>query len=599
MNIKYKIEILPHSPGVYRFINSEGIVIYVGKAKDLKKRVSQYFRPIDSLDRKTRVMVGKIADIQHTIVDTEEDALLLENNLIKQIQPKYNIMLKDSKTYPWICVKKEPFPRVFLTRRVVKDGSQYFGPYSCLSHAHNILDLIENLYQLRNCKLSLTSENIFSKKFRPCLNAHLGKCKAPCVGLISSSEYNQQIDSIVFLLKGGVSQILKENKDKMIAAANNLDFELAQEYKRKVQMLEKHYSKSLVISQNIIDIDVFSLVFDEYDVFCNFIRLKVGCIIQSFNMELKMKIEQEKGEVLSVFMGEIISRFGALSKEIVVPFLPDQEFEGKNVHVPLKGDKLSLLELSRKNASELKCNHLKQEEHLRPEDHKGRIMNNLQKDLGMVETPHHIECFDNSNIQGSNPVASCVVFKEGVPSKKDYRHFNIKTVIGANDYASMKEVVNRRYSRLLEESAPLPQLIVIDGGRGQLNFAFEALSELGLSERIFVIGIAKRLEEIIVPGDPHPLFLDKNSSSLRLLMQIRDEAHRFGIGHHRGRRSKDQVASELSQINGIGAATENKLLINFKSVARIKKAGFDELSKVAGKRVAGAIIDYYSNEIKK
>ncbi|MDD2292787.1 MAG: excinuclease ABC subunit UvrC [Bacteroidales bacterium] len=594
MNVKDKIEFLPHGPGVYRFLNVEGTVIYVGKAKDLKRRVSQYFRPVESLDRKTRVMVGKIADLQHTVVESEEDALLLENNLIKQLQPKYNILLKDSKTYPWICIKNEPFPRIYLTRRYVKDGSQYFGPYSSVIYAKGMLNLIGTLYKLRVCKLSLTPDNIASGKFRPCLNYHIGKCLAPCVGIIKSEEYQRQISSITSLLKGDVALLIKEYREEMKSAAAEMRFEQAQEAKEKIEALEHHYSKSLIVGQGTTDVDVFSLVIDNFDVFCNFMRIKGGCIIQSFNMEMKMKIEQSEEELLSIFMGEIISKFGELSKEILVPFMPDQSFDGKNVHIPQKGDKSSLLELSRKNAAELKFNKMKQEEYLRPDDHRERIVSNLQKDLGMKVPPVHIECFDNSNIQGTDPVASCVVFKNGVPSKKDYRHFNIKTVVGANDYASMKEVVNRRYSRLMAEGEPLPQLVVIDGGRGQLNFALEALLELGLSEEIHIIGIAKRLEEIIVPGDPHPLFLDKNSSSLRVLMSIRDEAHRFGITHHRGKRSTRQLSSQLSKINGVGPKTEEKLLLKFKSVARIKKASFEELSKEVGKSIAQAILDYFS-----
>lgn len=593
MNVKDKIEFLPHLPGVYRFLDAEGTIIYVGKAKDLKRRVSQYFRPVESLDRKTRVMVSKIADLMHTIVESEADALLLENNLIKQLQPKYNILLKDGKTYPWICIKNEPFPRVGLTRRLVRDGSLYFGPYSSGYYAKNILALISSVYKLRVCKLSLSDDNIAAGKFRPCLNYHIGKCKAPCAGHQRKEEYQEQIDAITSLLKGDVALLIKQYKEEMMRAAKELRFEQAQEAKERVEALEHHYSKSLICGQGVTDIDVFSLVIDSFDVFCNFMRIKSGCVIQSFNMEIKMKIEQEESELLSLFMGEIISKFGELSKEILVPFMPDQDFEGKNVHIPQKGDKLSLLELSRKNAAEMKFNKMKQEEHLRPEEHKERLMTNLQKDLGMSKLPTHIECFDNSNIQGTDPVASCVVFKNGVPSKGDYRHFNIKTVVGANDYASMKEVVNRRYSRLLAEGESLPQLVVIDGGRGQLNFALEALLELGIADDIKIIGIAKRLEELIVPGDPHPLFLDKNSSSLKVLMNIRDEAHRFGITHHRGKRSKRQIASELSAIKGVGPKSEEKLIHKFKSVARIKKATFEELSQEVGAAIAQSIVDYF------
>jgi excinuclease ABC, C subunit len=584
-----KIEYLPHVPGVYRFFNSEGTVIYVGKAKDLKRRVSQYFRPPEQLDRKTRVMVSKIADLQYTEVATEQDAFLLENNLIKQLQPRYNILLKDSKTYPWICIKNEPFPRVVLTRRYVRDGSLYFGPYSSVMHAHGLLELIGNLYKVRVCKLSLTTENIAAGKFRPCLNYHVGKCKAPCAGLQKKEDYDAQTASIKALLKGEAASLIRSFKEQMNQAAAELRFEDAQVFKEKKELLEKHYSKSLIVGQSNIDADIFSMVEDGQDVFCNFLRVKGGCIVQSFNIELRTRIEEAREEVLSTFIGEIMSKFGELSNELIVPFMPDVEFEGRNVHVPLKGDKAALLELSRKNAAALKFNKLKQEEHLRPEEHKERLVANLQKDLGMNVPPRHIECFDNSNIQGTDPVAACVVFKDCVPSKQDYRHFNIKTVVGANDYATMKEVVNRRYSRLLAEGGELPQLIVIDGGRGQLNCALEALLELGLQDEIYVVGIAERMEEIIRPGDPHPLFLDKNSSSLRVLMHIRDEAHRFGITHHRGRRRKHQVESGLRNIKGIGEATETKLLRHFKSVARIKKASLEELAAVVGPSLAEKI----------
>ncbi|MBQ7222636.1 MAG: excinuclease ABC subunit C [Bacteroidales bacterium] len=593
MNVAQKVDFLPHSPGVYRFLNSEGEVIYVGKAKDLRKRVSQYFRPPESLDRKTRVMVSKIADLMHTVVESEEDALLLENNLIKQIQPKYNIMLKDGKTYPWICVKNEPFPRVFSTRRVVKDGSRYYGPYSNVGHLHALLNLIGNLYQLRNCKLALTPETIAAGKYKKCLNAHLGKCNAPCTGEVTEQEYNSQIDAVERLLKGGAAEIIREYKQLMKEASASLNFELAQSYKEKVDLLENHYAKSLIVNASIPDVDVFSMIEDNGDAYCNFIRVKNGCIIQSFSMELKTKIEESSESLLSSFIAEIISKFGELSKEVIVPFMPDQEFEGKHLFVPIKGDKASLLALSRSNAAALKADKYKQEEHLRPDEYGNRLVLNLQKDLGMSKEPHHIECFDNSNIQGTNPVASCVVFRECRPSKKDYRHFNIKTVVGANDYASMKEVVNRRYSRMMTEGESLPELVVIDGGRGQLHFAYEALQELGLTDEIFIVGIAKRLEEIIVPGDPHPLFLDKNSSSLKVLMQIRDEAHRFGITHHRNRRSKGQIVSQLRSIPGVGEATETKLLRRFKSVAKIKKASVEELAEVVGQKLATEISAYF------
>jgi len=600
MALKDKISTLPSDPGVYRFLNNEGIIIYIGKAKNLKKRVMQYFVDPGRLTRKTRVLVSKIADLEHTVVESEQDALLLENNLIKQYQPRYNILLKDSKTYPWICVKREPFPRVFLTRRFVKDGSLYFGPYSSVQHAHHLLDLINSLYRLRTCTLNLSDQAIGSGKYKECLNYHIKKCDAPCIGNISHEEYSAQIEGITNLLKGNTGTLIKEFKSKMQAAARDLDFEQAQIYKNNLDMLQQHYSKSLIVHPSITNIDVFSLVFEDYKVYGNFLRLNNGCIVKALNLEFKMNIEEEKEAMLSHFMQEIYNIAGediekhnggvALVKEVLVPFLPDQEFSGKHIHVPLKGDKLNLLELSTKNANAFKFQRLKQDA-LKYEDQTNVItpVQMLQNDLHMSVPPIHIECFDNSNIQGTNPVAACVVFRNGRPSKRDYRHFNIKTVVGANDYASMQEVVYRRYSRLLSEEAPLPQLILIDGGKGQLHFAHKALMELGLHEKIKIISIAERLEELYVPGDPMPLFLDKNSPSLKLLMHLRDEAHRFGITFHRNKRSKSQITSRLRDIEGIGEVTEEKLLKHFRSFKRVMEAPFDELAAVAGRKVAMAI----------
>ncbi len=600
MALKDKISTLPSDPGVYRFLNDEGIIIYIGKAKNLKKRVMQYFVDPGRLTRKTRVLVSKIADLEHTVVESEQDALLLENNLIKQYQPRYNILLKDSKTYPWICVKREPFPRVFLTRRFVKDGSLYFGPYSSVQHAHHLLDLINSLYRLRTCTLNLSDQAIGSGKYKECLNYHIKKCDAPCIGNISHEEYSAQIEGITNLLKGNTGTLIKEFKSKMQAAARDLDFEQAQIYKNNLDMLQQHYSKSLIVHPSITNIDVFSLVFEDYKVYGNFLRLNNGCIVKALNLEFKMNIEEEKEAMLSHFMQEIYNIAGediekdnggvALVKEVLVPFLPDQEFSGKHIHVPLKGDKLNLLELSTKNANAFKFQRLKQDA-LKYEDQTNVItpVQMLQNDLHMSVPPIHIECFDNSNIQGTNPVAACVVFRNGRPSKRDYRHFNIKTVVGANDYASMQEVVYRRYSRLLAEEAPLPQLILIDGGKGQLHFAHKALMELGLHEKIKIISIAERLEELYVPGDPMPLFLDKNSPSLKLLMHLRDEAHRFGITFHRNKRSKSQITSRLRDIEGVGEVTEEKLLKHFRSFKRVMEAPFDELAAVAGRKVAMAI----------
>lgn len=592
MTITDKIKLLPEVPGVYRYLDENGTVIYVGKAKNLKKRVSQYFQAPEKLTRKTAVMVSKIRDVEHTVVDTEEDALLLENNLIKEYQPKYNILLKDGKTYPWICVKKEPFPRVFLTRRFKKDGSLYFGPYSSVMHAHKLLDLINALYKLRTCNLQLSEQNINSGKFKVCLNYHIKKCLAPCTGYISAQGYKEQTDAIIEILKGNSAYLIREFDKKMKDAASKLEFESANEFKEKKLLLEKHYSKSMVVHSGIMDLDVFSLIFEGQDAFGNYMKVRNGCIIRSINLHIKMRIEEEQSSVLSSFMAEIYSRSDTEQdnvKEILVPFMPDQNFEGKNVHIPLKGDKLAVLELSRKNAAELKFDRLKQEEFVNPKEHTERILENLRRDLNMEELPRHIECFDNSNTQGTNPVSACVVFKDGAPSKRDYRHFNIKTVVGANDFASMKEVVNRRYTRILAEGGDMPQLIVIDGGKGQVRFAYEALLELGLLDKVKLIGIAERMEELIIPGDPYPLFLDKNSTSLKLIMQLRDEAHRFGITHHRARRSKGQISSQLEQIPGVGPKTIEKLMAKYKTISRIKSASESDLAAILGSKLAKTI----------
>ncbi len=590
LTVKEKIALFPHSPGVYRYYDSEGNVIYVGKAKDLHKRVAQYFVSPDRLTRKTAVMVSKIADAQYSVVDTEADALLLENNLIKQYKPKYNILLKDSKTYPWICVSSEEFPKVYLTRRLVRDGSRYFGPYSSVMHARNLLELFSEIYPLRTCNNRITSDAILRKKFRPCLNYHIGKCRGCCIGAISRKEYNGYIDEIVRLLKGGGKEMIQHYRTLMEEAAASLDFEAANEYKEKMQSLEKHYSKSIIVSTDASNADVFSLEFDSSDAYGNFMRLRSGAVVQSLNLGFRMNIEEDRSEVLGMFIAEIQSKFGALSREVIVPFYPDVEIDGVTFRIPVRGDKLALLKLSAKNAKEMRFNSLKQKEHTDPDEFNRKVLEELRDALGMKELPVHIECFDNSNIQGTNPVASCVVFRGGVPSKKDYRHFNIKTVIGANDYASMKEVVNRRYSRMLAEAPDdLPQLIVIDGGKGQLSFAYEALSELGLVGKLTVVGLAKRLEEVIRVGDPYPLFIDRNSQALKVLQRIRDEAHRFGITHHRNRRSKAQVQSALREIKGVGEKTEQRLILHYGSVARIAAASADDLAGLVGAELAKRI----------
>ncbi len=583
MTVREKIALFPHSPGVYRYYNSEGIVIYVGKAKDLHKRVAQYFVSPDRLNAKTRILVSKIADAQYSVVDSEADALLLENNLIKQYKPKYNILLKDSKTYPWICVTSDEFPKIYLTRRIVK-GNRYFGPYSSVIHARNLLEFISENYKIRSCNNKITSDGVLRGKFRPCLDFHISRCAGCCIGKISVKEYNAEIEEIVSLLKGGANEVIQHYRHLMTQAADNLEFEQAQVYKQKVDSLQQHYSKSVITSASDTNVDVFSLVTDANESYGNFMRVRGGAIIQSLNLGFKMNIEEEPEAVLSEFIAEIESKFGKISGEVIVPFLPDVEMDGVSFKIPVKGDKLAILTLSTKNAKEFQFNSIRQKEHTDPDQYKSMVMEELRKALGMDVLPRHIECFDNSNIQGTNPVASCVVFRDGVPSKKDYRKFKIKTVIGANDYASMKEVVNRRYSRMLREDPDdLPQLIVIDGGKGQLDFAFQALAELGLTEKLTVVGLAKRLEEVIRVRDPYPLFIDRNSSALKVLQQIRDEAHRFGITFHRSLRSKSQIESALTRIKGVGEQTEKRLLIHYGSVPRIASAPVEDLAAFLGK----------------
>ncbi len=598
MTLREKIALFPHSPGVYRYYDAEGNVIYVGKAKDLHKRVAQYFVPAERLTRKTAVMVSKIADAEYTVVESEADALLLENNLIKQFKPRYNILLKDSKTYPWICVSNDMFPKVFLTRRMVRDGSRYFGPYSSVIHARNLVEFFHSVYPLRTCNNKITSDAILRGKFRPCLNFHIHKCRGCCVGGISQKEYNENIEEIVKLLKGGGREIIQHYRNLMQEAAERMDFEQAQLYLEKMQSLEQHYSKSVIMSSIVGDVDVFSLVMDGPEAFGNFMRIRGGAVIQSLNLGFKLMIEEPQESVLAMFIGEIRAKFGVLSREIIVPFKPDMELENIEFRVPVRGDKLALLELSARNAKEMRLNALKQQEHTDPDAYKNMVMESLQKQIGMSVLPVHIECFDNSNIQGTNPVSACVVFRNAVPSKKDYRHFKVKTVVGANDYATMKEVVNRRYSRILEENPEdLPQLIVIDGGKGQLAFAYEALAELGLTDKLTVIALAERMEEVYRVGDPYPMFIDRNSPALKVLQQIRDEAHRFGITFHRKLRGKAQIESALRGIKGVGEKTEERLLLRFGSVARIAAASVDDLAEMVGRPLAERILQQLnSNE---
>ena len=584
---------LPHSPGVYRFLNKEGVVIYVGKAKDLRKRVSQYFIARRYESTKLKHLVSKITDIQHTVVSTESDALLLENNLIKQLQPRYNILLKDDKTYPWICIKNEAFPRIFSTRRIVKDGSNYFGPYTSGTMMKMLLDLIRQLYPLRTCNLLLTPEAIVKKKYKTCLDYHIGKCKAPCVGKQSLEEYSQNIDTIKTIIKGNLSEVRKLLNQQMQQASESYDFEDAQKIKERIAMLDRYQSKSVIVSPTISDVDVFSIIMEEHEAYCNFLRVVQGAVVQLYTVELRMDIEEDKDSLLSYFIAEMLSRLTSLSKQIIVPFIPSHKLSDTEYVVPQRGDKLKLLELSTRNCKLFKLEKLKQFEKAQPAPTQ-RILETAQRDLNLPELPTHIECFDNSNIQGTFAVSACVVFKNAKPSKKDYRHFNVKTVEGANDYATMQEVITRRYNRMIAEGKSLPQLIVVDGGKGQLSAAFEALANLNLEKEIPMIGLAERLEEIYRVGDNVPLFLDKNSSTLRLFMQLRDEAHRFGITHYRKRHTKSLTTTELTNITGIGKITAEKLLKHFKSVSRLKKASVEEIQEVVGIKMAETIIAYFA-----
>ena len=588
--LKDKIALLPHSPGVYRYYDASGTVIYVGKAKDLFKRVSQYFVDPSRLNLKTRHLVSRIADIQYSVVDSEADALLLENNLIKQYKPRYNILLKDSKTYPWICVTAEPFPRIFLTRRVVRDGSRYFGPYSSVMHARALLDFFRAHYPLRSCKHRIDTDAVLRRRIRPCLDIQIGRCRGCCTGGISVEEYGAMVEEIVHLLSGGVNDIVRSYRGAMKEAADTLEFERAQALKDRMEALQRHYAKSVITTSGDTAADVFSLIFDGPDAFGNFLRVRGGAIVQSLNLGFKMNIEEEREAVLSEFIAEIRSKFGELSPELIVPFRPDVPFEG--LKVPLRGEKLALLELSTKNAREYRFNTLKSKERTNPQEYREGVLEELRLALGMEELPRHMECFDNSNILGTNPVAACVVFRDAEPCKRDYRKFKIKTVVGANDYASMKEIVNRRYARMLQEAPDdLPQLVVIDGGKGQLNFAWQALCELGIQNRLTVVGLAERMEEVIRVGDPYPLFLDRNSRAFKVITQIRDEAHRFGITFHRSLRSKAALQGALDAIKGVGPKTAGSLLMHFGSVARIAAASQEEIAALTGPALAARILE--------
>jgi len=593
-NLQLQIQSLPDSPGVYQYYDKEDKILYVGKAKNLKKRVASYFNKIHDT-AKTNVLVKKIVTIKHIVVATEQDALLLENNLIKKLQPRYNVLLRDDKSYPWICIKKEPFSRIFPTRRMIKDGSEYFGPYTNFKTVNTILEMINSLYPLRTCTYDLSEKNINSGKYKVCLDYHIGNCKGGCEGYELLENYQTQVNAIREILKGNFKESLKEFKIKMQQLAQDMHFEEAQKIKEKIEVLQNYQSRSTVLNPKIANIDVFSIISDETMAYVNFLQIAHGAIIRSHTLELKKKLDEPDQELLELAIVELRERFQLLSKEIVVPF-PVELGEHIKVTVPQLGDKKQILELSERNAKYYRLDQLKQIQIIDPERHTNRIMAQMQKDLRLSVEPRHIECFDNSNIQGTNPVAACVVFKDGKPSKKDYRHFNIKTVEGPNDFASMEEVVYRRYKRLLDENQPLPQLIIIDGGKGQLSSALKSIDDLGLRGKIAIIGIAKRLEELFYPGDSVPLYLDKKSETLKVIQMLRNEAHRFGITFHRDKRSKAALNSSIEEIPGIGEKTMQTLIKYFKSVKRLKLATENEISSVIGLAKAKKITEFYQNK---
>ena len=593
--IDHLLKTVPNDPGVYQYYDEEQKLLYVGKAKNLKKRVSSYFNKTHDSGR-TNLMVSKIRDIQYIVTETEFEALLLENSLIKNQQPRYNVLLRDDKTYPWICIKNENFPRVFSTRQKIKDGSLYFGPYASGKMMHTLLDLINQIYPLRTCTLSLTKEHIQNNKYKVCLEYHIGNCLGPCEGKQSESDYDEMILGIKKIIKGNISGVLSELKSRMKQHSENLEFEKAQVYKLNIDALENYKSKSTVVSSTIEDVDVFSIVRDDKFAYVNYFRVIDGAIIQSHTLELKTKLDESDAELLELAITELRQRFESEAKELILPI--EIEYQHLTITVPQRGDKKQLLDLSERNAKYYMLDKHKQESIKNPERNTERILETLKKDLRLSELPIHIECFDNSNIQGTNPVSACVVFKNAKPSKKDYRHFNIKTVEGPDDFASMEEVILRRYSRMLEEKQELPQLIVIDGGKGQLSAALNSLEKLGLRGKIAIIGIAKKLEEIYYPGDSVPLYIDKRSESLKVIQHMRNEAHRFGITHHRNRRSKGAISSELTDIKGIGEETLKQLITKFKSVKRIKESTEDEIAAIVGNAKAKIIWEHFKNQIK-
>ncbi|HQH14720.1 MAG TPA: excinuclease ABC subunit UvrC [Bacteroidales bacterium] len=594
--IKTIIRTLPDKPGVYQFLDEKDKVIYIGKAKSLKKRVSSYFSKDTGQSGKTTVMVKKIAGIQHVVVDTELDALLLENNLIKKYQPRYNVNLKDDKSFPWLCIKNERFPRIFSTRHVIHDGSEYYGPYASVKLMNTLLDLIRQLYPLRTCKFSLSKKNIRAKKFKVCLEYHLGNCKGPCEELQAEEDYNESIAEIREIIKGNISNVVSNLRKLMKQYADLLAFEKAQVVKEKLNMLERYQSKSLVVNPRINNVDVFSIISDQESAYVNYLRIINGAIVQAHTIEMKKKLDETDSELLTLAVADLRQRFESDSQELILPFNLDFKFPAIIVTIPKIGDKKQLLDLSERNAKYYKLEKRKQMELVDPERHTKRILSTMMKDLRLPELPIHIECFDNSNIQGDYPVAAMVCFKNAKPSKADYRHFNINTVAGPNDYASMEEVILRRYKRIVEEQQTLPQLIIIDGGKGQLSSAVGILEKIGLRGKISIIAIAERLEELYFPNDPVPLHIDKKSETLRLIQYMRDEAHRFGITHYRKKHEKGVIKSTLTEIDGIGEGYAKKLLYKFKSVKRIGEASLEELQQAIGKVKGKQVYDFFQKK---
>ncbi len=590
--IKQIIKVLPDKPGVYQFFNNDNVIIYVGKAKNLKKRVSSYFAKNHD-HGKTRILVSKIVDVKHIVVETEMDALLLENNLIKKYQPRYNVLLKDDKTYPYICIKNERFPRVFLTRNIIQDESKYFGPYTSVRMARVILDMFKQLYKLRTCSYNLSEENIVKNKFKVCLEYHINNCKGPCIGKQNIEEYDENISQIGKILKGDIQKVILALKKNMNGFSDNFEFENAQNIKDKLELLDNYRSKSTIVNSSINNVDVYSITDDEKYAYVNFMKIVNGSIIQVHTIEMKKKLDENKSDLLMLSIVNIRQKFNSLSTEIIVPFKPENSIEGVKYYVPKIGDKKKLLELSERNVKYYRLEKNKQRANIDPERHSKRILNGIKEDLHLQELPRQIECFDNSNFQGSFPVAACVVFKNAKPATKEYRHYNVKTVTGPDDFASMEEIIYRRYKRLIDEKNDLPQLIIIDGGKGQLSASVKSLEKLNMRGKISIIGIAKKLEEIFFPGDTVPLYLDKNSETLKVIQHARNEAHRFGITFHRNKRSAAFLNSEFEEINGIGKKTIELLFSHFKSFEKIKNSDPEELKKIIGASKAKIIFNYF------